>query len=332
MDILFKLMNEYGISGDEGRVRKIIENEIKKYVDTTRVDKTGNLIAVKKGTTPRIMLAAHMDEIGLIIKSIEPEGRIYFTTLGGLDPMSLIGQRVNIGNVTGIITTDVLIDGNIVEQLPHLETMFIDTGLNKIELSVHGVEIGSYISLIQESGMLGMSDIIFGKALDDRVGCYILLELAKLCKNVKNEINYVFTVQEEIGLYGARTASYSIEADWAIAVDVSNTYEKKGLRILGNGPTLLIRDSEMIGNRSINSWLLDISKHKKIPIQKDVSDGGTTDALSISLSHGGTPTTTIGIPVKNIHTTFGIASKRDIENCIKLIHELLKDPPKKCVV
>jgi len=192
MTVLEQLINADGISGNEMDVRKIIDKEIKRYVSETRVDKIGNLIAHKKGKKPTVMLAAHMDEVGLMIKHIENDGRIYFSAVGDLDAPLLIGQRVKIEKIRGVITTEGISKGESLEEMPALDKLYVDTGLTKKELKKKGVKIGSYISFDQCAFCsLGSGKIISGKALDDRTGCYILVELAKRLKNVKNEIYYV---------------------------------------------------------------------------------------------------------------------------------------------
>lgn len=338
MDRLLKTLIETdGISGYEQKVRALIQKEVQKYVDKTFIDKMGNLVAVKKAKRKdagKVMLAAHMDEIGLIIKSVSSDGRIKFTTVGGIEPLTLIGQRVSIlsrRHVTGIITTSEMLDGNYIENLPKIEDMFIDTGLDKKQLMARGAEVGTVVELKQNMGELN-GDIFYGKALDDRIGCYINIQLAKLLRKSTHEINFVFTVQEEMGMYGAKTSTYEVNPDWAIALDVSNTYETREMRMLGKGPTILVKDAAMIANRSLDDTIRGIAKKNKIPIQLDVSDLGTTDAMTISLSRGGVPATVVGVPVKNLHSTVGAASMKDIDNAIKLLSILLKNPPKVCLV
>ena len=334
--LLKKLIETDGISGYEGKVRNLIQKEISGYVDKIFTDKMGNLIAVKKGPrgAPKIMLAAHMDEIGLIVKSISSEGRIKFSTIGGIEPLTLMGQSVLLlsrKSVNGIVTTSEILDGNYMDSLPKIEDMFVDTGLGKRVLASKGVEVGTLMELKQDMGILN-NDMVYGKALDDRVGCCIMIELAKQLKKSSAEINFVFTVQEEMGMYGAKTSTYEVNPDWAIAVDVSNTYESKEIRMLGKGPTVLVKDAAMIANKSLDDTLRGIAKKSRIPLQLDVSDLGTTDAMTISLSRGGVPATVVGVPVKNLHSTVGVVSMKDVRNATKLLLALIAKPPKVCLV
>jgi len=334
MKLLKNLIDTHGVSGYESNVREIIQREIKKYVDSVEIDKFGNLITKKKGKKPTLMLAAHMDEIGIIVKSIHENGKIYLSTIGGFEPLTILGEickiKTNKGEIYGIVSTREISDDREIKNLPNMGDMFIDTGFTKKHLEKLGVDIGTRVDLIAISGFLGDGEYIFGKALDDRIGCYILIELAKRLKKIKNETYFTFTVQEEVGMYGAATSAYNIDADWAIAVDVVNTNDssKDITKTLGKGPIVTIKDAEMITNRNVDEFVKKIAKKHKIPIQLEVSDFGTTDALEISLAKGGIPTTVVGVAVRNVHTMVGIAHKKDIENCIRLLEAIIKNPSK----
>lgn len=338
MELLNRLINMHGVSGFEANVRDVIKKEVRQHVDTMTTDKFGNLLARKKGKKPMLMLAAHMDEIGLMVKSIHDNGKIYLSTIGGFEPLTILGERVTIktgkGSITGIVTTNEISDDRFIKELPRLRDMFIDTGLTKEQLKKNGVDVGTNIDLSTHYGELGNIDYISGKALDDRIGCYILVELAKRIKKPKNEIYFAFTVQEEIGLYGGATSAYNVNPDWAIAVDVVNSNDSSDdvTKSLGKGPCITIKDAAMITDVCIDNWIKKIAKKNKIPIQLEVSDVGTTDALEISLTKGGVPSTVVGVAVRNLHTAVGIAHKKDIENCIKLLDVLIKNPPPKLCV
>ena len=333
MDLLEKLVSIFGVSGNEESVRNVIMEEIKNHVDEVFVDKLGNLIAHKKGERPKVMLAAHMDEIGLMVKSIEGRGRITFSIIGGVDNVMLLGERVHIetpkGIIHGVITCKEVNDGIILGRIPKTDDIFVDTGLNKDDLKKLGIEIGTFMALERDMYYLGSDKIICGKAFDDRIGCYILIELAKRLKETcKNEIFYVFTVQEEIGLVGALTSTYIVEPDWAIVVDVTETNDTGEVtKTIGRGPCLTIKDAEIIGNKILNKHILEIAKKNKIHIQRDVTDEGTTDAASISVTKGGVPCTVLGVCVRNLHTATSVADRRDIDKTIKILEELLKLSP-----
>jgi len=336
---LLRLINAFGVSGKETEVRAIITQEIRNYSDKLYIDKMGNLIVHKKAKSKnptKIMIAAHMDEVGLIVKNIEKDGKIRISQVGHIDSLVLLNEKVIIktqkSDVKGIITTDTISSSHETSEKVSLHDMFIDTGLSKKELEKLWVHIGSFISLSPNAEIIGNGKIISGKALDDRIGCYILVELIKNMKALQNEIFFVFTVQEEVGLYGAKTSSYTIDPDLAIAVDVTECDDRtaNSSKTLGAGPTLTIKDEEMISNPCIDEKILEISRKKKIPLQPDVSDAGTTDAMNISISKGGVPSAVVGVPVRNLHTTSSLANLDDIDNAIKLLAELLKDPPNIC--
>lgn len=340
-ELLKRLMETIGASGHEQQVRELIYKEIKKYVKDVTIDKFGNLIAHKKGNGPMVMLAAHMDEIGLMIKSISERGTIYCSDIGGMNAISLIGRKVAIktknGIIHGVVTTADVSDDEELTALPAISDLVVDTGLTKKELTARGVDIGSYLELVQDTRILGSKDIIAGKAVDDRVGCYVLIELARILQKTKLDIYFVFTVQEEVGLYGSKTSLQNINPEWAVVVDVTSADDAKQhsheiTKQLGKGPCVTVKDSDMVANICIDDWLKDIARKNKIPIQLEVTDVGTTDALSISVSKGGIPTAVVGVAVRNLHTTFGMVSLSDIENCIKLTAELLKAHPQTCLV
>lgn len=333
MDLLFKLMDTAGPSGSEDAVRQIIQQEIKPYVDAMRVDTFGNLIAEQKGKGPRILLATHMDEVGLLVEDIDDDGKIHCSEIGWIEPLVLLGERVHIkttqGHIYGILTTREISNDDEIKVLPGLKDLFVDTGLSKKELKSLGVEIGSYIHLMLKSTHLGSKEIIAGKAVDDRVGCYIVIELIKRLRNAKRSIQYAFTVQEEVGLQGAKTSMYSLHPpNWALIIDVTSTddCESKSTKVLGKGPCLTIKDAEIMTNRKINEHIKSIAKKARIPLQLEVAEKGTTDAASISVSRGGIPSSIISIPIRNIHTTSSIVHAKDIEKTIDLIEKVLKDP------
>ncbi|MBI5884780.1 hypothetical protein HZB89_01635 [archaeon] len=223
------------------------------------------------------------------------------------------------------------------KKMPEVKDLVIDAGLDRKELAGLGIVVGQEVSLEQKAIHLGSEDFVSGKALDDRIGCFVLVELAKRLKQSKNEIFFVFTIQEEMGVYGAygaQTSAYNIEPDWAIAVDVTETndFSENPTKVLGNGPCITVKDGQMIGNKCINGWLKGLANENRIPLQADVSDAGSTDALSISLSRGGVPSTVLGVAVRNLHSNIGIASRKDIEHAVGLLESLMKDPPKVCMV
>lgn len=339
-ELLMKLMDVNGPSGHEHPVRALIMKEIKDCVDEVFVDKMGNLIAHKRGKGSRVMLAGHMDEIGLMVKKIEDLGLIKFSTIGGIEPVSLVAQKVDIltkeGDVHGVISFEGLAGDDIIEEMPEIEDLYIETGLNKEQIEKLGVKVGDYIVPTHHPTFLGNKKIIAGKAMDDRTGCYVLIKLIQKLKNTKVPLDlfFVFTVQEEVGLYGAQTSIYKIDPEWGIAIDTTTFTDpdKKVECGVGYGPILVIKDSEMIANRCINDWLQKIAEKKKIAIQLKVEEFGTTDATKIMVHKGGIPAAVLAVPVSNIHTTISIAHMDDINHCIDILEELLSNPPRTCIL
>ncbi len=337
--LFFKMLDTIGVSGNERNIRNLIKKEIRPYVDEIRIDNLGNLIARKKGPKPRIMLAAHMDEVGLAVRHIHKSGRVEIEKIGGVDSLTLLGQQISLdlgknNKIRGVISSEELSTGQVMEEIPELQHLFVDTGLTKKELIKMGVEKGTPITFDPNSCYLGKKDIVMSKAVDDRAGCFILIELAKRLKKTSAEIFYVFTVQEEIGLYGAKTSAYSVEPDWGIGIDVADAedYVQDPVIKVGGGPVLTIMDSELISNKSINKWIVQSAKKIKVPIQKSVSVAGTTDATDIALSRGGVPSTVLGVAVRNMHSAVSVVSMSDIDRAVAILHELLKNPKKKIEV
>ncbi len=335
MKLLARLVAAMGVSGHEEQVRKIIESEIKGYVDEIHVDKIGNLIAHKWGQRPRVMLAAHMDEIGIMVKNIDDNGMMHCSLIGGINPAVIIGQNVRVHtkrghSIHGVVTTTNLNDGWEKPQKKPIRTadLLVDTGLTNTELKKRGVETGCLITPHQHLNFLGSNDIISGKALDNRVGCFVLIQLAKKLKEVQNDVYYVFTVQEEFGLFGSMMSAYKIEPEWSVAIDVTSTgeFSHPPSKQLGKGTCLTLKDADTITNKKLNEWIKKIAKDNDIPLQLEVSDIGTTDAFSIAVTKGGVPATILSIPMRNLETAIGIVHKRDIASTIKLLEHLLRKP------
>ena len=332
VQLLMQLMDAFGPSGSEETVRKIIQKEIKPYVDSVLVDSMGNLICHKKGKGQKVMLAAHMDEIGLMVEGIFYHGHIKVSTVGFMEVATLIGQQVAIiglGNkliCNGVLTYKNLHESEEITELPTLRDLYVDTGLTPQQLKKHNIEVGSYIVPTHKSRTLANPQIISGKAIDDRVGCYILIELARRLKKCPLDLYFVFTVQEEVGLYGAKTSVYSIAPSWGIVVDATGCPDSDFSDVLGKGPQLTLKDAEMLANPLLSKAIRDVAKMKKIPLQLEVSDIGTTDATSMMFSKGGVPSAVVGIPVRNLHSTVGIAHMQDISHAIALLQGLFTDP------
>ncbi|MHA2401295.1 MAG: M42 family metallopeptidase [Promethearchaeota archaeon] len=332
--LIKKLSDAFGVSGNEENVRRIIQNNIKSHVDKIEADKMGNLICKKNGEDrdSALIVAAHMDEIGLMAREINKCGHIYFSKVGVLSKQVLLGQKVHIQGkkkeIHGVITHKKLHIGEESDTFEEDADLYVDCGISKEELESMGIGIGTYIVPERKLVVLGNNNIVSGKALDDRLGCSILIQLAQSVKKPKTDVFYVFTAQEEIGMYGAKTSMYKIEASSAIAVDISFATDTSDSGIqLGKGPVITIKDSDLIANRALVDYLIDLAKKRRIPYQLEVSDMGTTDALYMSISKGGLPATAVGVPIRNPHSTISIANLKDIKNCLRLLKAYLEHPP-----
>lgn len=322
------------MSGNEGAIRDIVKKRIKAHVDEITTDRMGNLICKKNGKDgdSALILAAHMDEIGLMAREIDKHGHIYFSRVGELSKQTLLGQKVHImgkrKEIHGVITHKKLHIGEETEGFPEETELYVDTGINSDELSSMGIGIGTYIVPEKKLEILGHGNIISGKALDDRLGCAILIKLAESVKNPDLDLYYVFTAQEEIGMYGARTSMYKIDASCAIAADISfaTDFSDTGI-MLGKGPVITIKDSDLVANRALVDYLIELAKKRHIPYQLEVSDLGTTDALYLSISKGGLPATAVGVPIRNPHSTISVADLKDVKNCMRLLKAFLQHPP-----
>ncbi|MEE9150308.1 MAG: M42 family peptidase [Thermoplasmata archaeon] len=315
-------------------VREIIQKHINAHVDEMNTDRLGNLICKKKGkdTDSTLILAAHMDEIGLMAREVDKHGHIYFSRVGELSKQTLLGQKVHImgkkKEIHGVITHKKLHIGEEAEGFPEETDLYVDTGIGGEELGLMGIGIGTYIVPEKKLEILGNGDIISGKALDDRLGCATLIKLAESIKDPNIDIYYIFTAQEEIGMYGAQTSMYKIDASCAIAVDISfaTDFSDSGIQ-LGKGPVITIKDSDLIANRVLVDSLIELARKRHIPYQLEVSDIGTTDALYLSISKGGLPATAVGVPIRNPHSTISIANLKDMKSCMRLLKAFLMHPP-----
>ncbi|BDZ71181.1 M42 family metallopeptidase [Methanobacterium petrolearium] len=336
--LLEKLSNASGVSGFEDEVRNLMMEELKGHVDDLEVDKMGNLIAIKKGkpSGKTVMLAAHMDEIGLMVRYIDKNGFIKFSKLGGINDQMLLNQEVFIhSNGEKIL-------GVIGSKPPHrmkaadkkkpvnYENMFIDIGANSKEDAEEIVNIGDPITIKQEFAAL-KNDLVMGNAMDNRVGCAVLLEVLKRAHSDAT-IYGVGTVQEEVGLKGARTAAYRINPDMALALDVTISGDHPGMKEedapakAGDGPCIILTDASgrgIITHPQIKELLINVANEEEIPYQLEVSEGGTTDATAIHLTREGIPTGVISPPSRYIHTPVSVVNIKDVENAVKLILAVL---------
>ncbi|AFS78450.1 peptidase M42 family protein [Gottschalkia acidurici 9a] len=317
-----KLLSSYSPSGDEENITEVIKEEIKGYVDEIKVDNLGNLICHKKGTGKKVMIAAHMDQIGLMITDIEKEGFLRFTNIGGISPLISLGQKVIFKNGTiGVLYAEEKRARKI-----KLDDMYIDIGVSSKEDAEKLISIGD--SCVYHSEYIEDDTRVVSGGIDDRVGCYIAIEAIKKLSTNKNDIYFTFTVQEELGLRGAKTSSYSINPDIGISLDVTGSGDTPGATrfavSLGKGAAIKAKDNSIVVNPKVKNFMVEVAKENSIPYQIEVLEYGGTDSGAIHLSREGVLTGAISVPTRYIHSPNETAFKEDIISCIKLLVSILE--------
>jgi endoglucanase len=341
-DTLEKLSNACGIAGREEEVRSLMKKFLKPYVDEVKEDKLGNVIGIKRGkkNASKVMLAAHMDEIGLLVKTISKEGFIQFAKIGGIDDRILLAQNVIVYTEKGPL------HGIIGSKPPHIQKeeerkrvltcdeLFIDIGAeNQEQAKKMGVKIGDPVGFDIKFAKVG-KNIVIGRAFDDRVGCAVMVEVMKRLEKTECTVYAVGTVQEEVGLRGATTAAFGIYPDVGIALDVTIAGDVPGVREveapikLGKGPSIEIADMGLIAHPKVVRLLVDAAEENKIPYQLETGLPGSTDAARISLTREGVPSGVISIPTRYIHSPSSLLSLEDAEKTVKLTVAAIQKIPK----
>ena len=315
MELLKELSQFYAPSGREKGFSEFIKTQVADFADEVYTDSLGNLIAHKKGGGKRIMLSAHMDEIGIVVTYIDENGFLRFSDVGGLYTKYLSGRRVAFENGTeGVIFTEPENDKNA------LMKMYIDIGAKNREDAEKCVKVGDMAVFC--GNYTEQNGAIIGKALDDRAGCYALIEALKRIKS-DNDLYFVFSTQEEVGLRGARTAAYGVEPEYALAVDVTDSGDTpKNDKIpvkLGKGAAVKVMDYSVICDREVRETLVSLAEKNGIKYQLEVMTEGGTDAGVIHFSRGGVKTGGISIPTRYIHSPSEMINQDDLDNVIRLI-------------
>ena len=339
---LEKLSNACGVAGREDEVRNLLIKLLKPYTDQICVDKLGNVIAIRKGekASPKVMLAAHMDEVGLMVKTISKEGFLRFAKIGGIDDRILLAQKVIVYTAKGAL------HGIIGSKPPHIQKeeerkkivkcdeLFIDVGAESRETAAKiGVKVGDAIGFDVKYAKIGKATVI-GKAFDDRVGCAVIIETLKLLEKTDCTVYAVGTVQEEVGLRGATTAAFGVDPDVGLALDVTVAGDVPGVREfdttvnMSKGPTLTVSDSGLITHPKVLRLLRDTAEENKMDYQLETGLPGSTDAARISLTRQGVPSGTISIPARYIHSPVGMISLKDAENSAKLAAAAIQKIPR----
>ena len=342
LELMKTLMEAFGPSGFEREVNAICKEYMEPYADEVVVDKLGSVTFLAKGNgRPRILMAGHTDEVGFIVSSISKEGYLTFNTLGGWWSQVLLGQRVVVRTCKGTV------DGIIASKPPHIlppderkklvetRNMFIDIGAtSEEEAEESGVKVGDPIVPWSPFSIIQNGRVAMGKAFDDRIGAFVLMEAIRRIKEQgiehPNTVYGSATVQEEVGLRGAQTTAHVVDPDVAlvlevdIAGDVPGIKPHEALTKMGKGPGLITYDRSMIPNQALKEFVINVAKQAQIPLQLSQMAGGGTDAGRIHMNRAGCPSVVITIPTRHIHSHVGFLSLKDTENAIRLVIELIK--------
>jgi endoglucanase len=319
------LVEAWGPSGYEDHVRALIRGYVEPLADEIRVDGAGNLICRMGKGGKKILIAAHMDEIGIVITHIDKDGYGRFTGIGELLPATLLGNRVRFENGTiGVIGLEGTFD--ISKQPKSLNEFFIDFS----DGGASRIRVGDVAALTR--GMEERGTRLIAKSMDDRIGCVVAIEAMRALKGVQtgNELYFVFTTQEEVGIRGAKAAAFGLSPDYGIALDVTLAMDtpKNGANAvkLGAGAAVKIFDVGHIVPPVIKDWVLNTAEAHGIPHQLEILTAGTTDAAAIQQTAAGIPSATLSIPTRFVHTTSETVDVNDVDACVKLLVALIERP------
>ena len=341
LTMLKELTDARGIAGNEREAREVMEKYIASYCDEISTDGLGSLIAQKTGETngPKIMIAGHLDEIGFMVTQIDDKGFLRFQTVGGWWSQVMLAQRVTVvtanGDITGVIGSKPphILSPEARKKPVDIKDMFIDIGASsKEEAKEWGVRPGDMVVPSFEFTVMKNEKMLLAKAWDNRIGCAIAIDVLKNLKDEKhgNVVYGVGTVQEEVGLRGAKTAANRIQPDIAIAVDVGiagdtpGVSEKEAQAKIGEGPQIILYDASLVSHKGLRDFVTKTADELDIPYQFDAMPGGGTDAGATHLTGEGVPSIAITIATRYIHTHGAILHRDDYENTVKLITEVVK--------
>jgi len=335
--LLKTFADTHGMSGYEDAVAELLRHELELLTDGVTVDTMGNVVGIRAGRGPAVMVAAHMDEIGAMVSHVDDEGFLRIVPVGGWSDQTILGQRVVIHTRDGRALPGVIgsrpphvMDADERKKLIKIKDMFVDCGATDAAAAASlGIEVGCPITIDRELSRMG-NDFVTGKALDNRAGVVMMIWALRLVrrKKVRATIQAVGTVQEEVGLKGARTSAYGLTPDVAIATDVTIPGDNPGVSrsespvVAGKGPSITIIDAAgrgVISPRPVISWLRDSAEKASIPYQLQVGNGGNTDATAISITKSGIPCGVVSVPTRYIHSPVEVLSLRDLEQGAALI-------------
>lgn len=316
VELLQRLTGAFGPSGCEKQIREEIANLVAPYVDELTTDAIGNLIAHKKGEGKKMMFAAHMDSIGIVVTHVEETGLLRFGAIGGLTMNDILRQGVVFENgVRGVIA---LSEDKEDDKEFKITDLFVDIGAKNREEALTMVQLGDMA--VYDAPCYQQNGKIYSKYLDNRSGCAVLISALEKIKNAKNDLYFVFTVQEEVGLRGAKPAVFGIDPDVGFAVDVTGSDDLPGAThfcssVLGKGPGVKVMDRSVICQPHVVAWMNQVAERSGIAVQQDVLRGGGTDAGAIISSRLGVYSGGICIPCRYCHAPVAVCDLSDIEAC-----------------
>lgn len=335
--LLRRLTQTPGIASREEQVRAVVSTELELHVDSLTVDVLGNLIGIKTGSDgPRVAVAAHMDEIGFMVRHIDDSGFLRLQKIGGFDPRVLVAQRVIVhtrahGMLPGVLqpgAKPIHLQGTGDSKEIKLEDLFVDLGLSAAQVSEQ-VTVGDMVTM--ERDQIRIGDTVVSKALDDRLGVYVMIEAIKRVSGQEATVLAIATTQEEIGLRGAITSAFDAEVDIAIALDVTIAADIPGnsndavVTRLGSGTAIKLFDSSQLPDPGVVQHLVDLAEANAIPFQREILPAGGTDAGAFQRTRGGVRTATISIPTRYVHTVNEMAHEADIQASVDLLAAFLND-------
>ena len=308
----------HGPAGDERQIAATIQRLAEPYADDCRIDAMGNIIVHKKGPGPKVMFAAHMDSIGLIVTHIDKDGYLSFGKLGGIHPESILHTPFRFKNgVSGVVS----LRQKVALKDMTINDLYLDIGAKDEAHARRLVQLGD--TAVSRMPAYTLESRLVSPYLDNRISCAAMLEALSMIWDHTNDLYFVFTTQEELGLRGSKPAAYTIDPDYGIAVDVTIGEElddaKKGTSVLGGGAAIKVMDTSVICHPEMVETLEKLALSSKIPFQRDVITGGGTDAGSIHLTRAGVVTGGISIPCRYIHSPVEMVEKSDVAAVARLI-------------
>jgi endoglucanase len=327
--LLQQLTETFGPSGYEDNVRKLVQAEVKPLADEIKVDALGSLIVRKRPSkvtkdTKKIMIAAHMDEIGLMVSHVDENGFVRFSNIGGVFGKYVLGGRVRFLNgVQGVIGYDRF---EKVHEVPSLDKVYIDVGAtSKKDCPVKVGDVAAF-----DRPFIEMGNRLVAKSMDDRVGVLVAIETLRALKSTPHDVYFVFTTQEEVGVRGAGTSAFGVDPDLGIAIDVTPSADTpnaaKMEMALGKGPCVKFQDAGAISDPRVVKWMIDTAEKAKIPYQREVLLFGGTDARAIQVTRAGVPAGCLSIPTRYVHSPSEMVDYTDVQNSVKLLTAILRTP------